>query len=53
MKVEIIAHLDLEKDILNIEDRMTEDEIDNYLLDYILDFLDWNWKEVEEWIIKH
>ena len=49
MKVEIIAHLDLEKDILNVEDRMTEDEIDNYLLDYILDFLDWNWKEVEEW----
>lgn len=49
MKVEIITHLDLEKDILNVEDRMTEDEIDNYLLDYILDFLDWNWKEVEEW----
>lgn len=48
MKVEIIAHLDLEKDILNVEDRMTEDEIDNYLLDYILDFLDWSWKEVEE-----
>lgn len=49
MKVEIIAHLDFEKDTLEIEDGMTNDEIDNYLFDYILDFLDWNWKEVEEW----
>lgn len=51
MKVEIIAHLDFEKDTLKIEDGMTNEEIDNYLLDYILDFLDWNWKEVEEWEI--
>lgn len=48
MKVKIIAHLDFEKDTLEIEDGMTEDEIDNYLFDYILDFLDWNWKDVEE-----
>ena len=48
MKVKIIAQLDIEKDILEIEDGMTEDEIENYLLEYILDFLDWNWKEVEE-----
>ncbi len=48
MKVEVIAHLDFEKDISEIEDGMTEDEIDNYLFDYILDFLDWSWKEVEE-----
>lgn len=48
MKVEIIAHLDIEKDILDIEDGMTEEEIDDYLLEYILEFLDWNWKKVEE-----
>ncbi|MBS4881914.1 MAG: hypothetical protein KHZ82_02490 [Peptoniphilus harei] len=48
MKVEIIAHLDIEKDILDIDDGMTEDEIDNYLFGYILDFLDWNWKKVKE-----
>lgn len=47
MKVEIIAHLDIEKDILDIEDGMTEEEIDDYLLEYILEFLDWNWKKVE------
>lgn len=46
MKVEIIAHLDIEKDILDIDDGMTEDEIDDYLLEYILEFLDWNWKKV-------
>lgn len=53
MKVEVIAHLDFEKDISEIEDGMTEDEIDNYLFDYILDFLDWSWKEVEEWTNKN
>ena len=52
MKVEIIAHLDFEKDTLEIEDGMTNDEIDNYLFDYILDFLDWNWREVSEWAEK-
>ncbi|MDU0989246.1 MAG: hypothetical protein E7A71_00240 [Enterococcus faecium] len=48
MKVEIIAHLDIEKDILDIEDGMTEEEIDDYLLEYILEFLDWNWKKVDQ-----
>lgn len=48
MKVEIMAHLDIEKDILDIDDEMTEEEIDDYLLEYILEFLDWNWKKVEE-----
>ena len=48
MKVEIIAHLDIDKDILKIEDGMTEDEIDNYLFEYVLEFLDWNWRNVEE-----
>ena len=51
MKVEIIAHLDIEKDILDIEDGMTEEEIDDYLLEYILEFLDWNWKKVDQWKI--
>ena len=48
MKVEIIAHLDIEKDILDIEDGMTEEEIDDYLLEYILEFLDRNWKKVDQ-----
>lgn len=48
MKVEINAHLDIEKDILEIEDGMTEDETDNYLFEYILEFLDWNWKKVDQ-----
>lgn len=47
MKVEIIAHLDIEKDVLEINDDLTEDEIDEYLFEYIMQFLDWNWKEVE------
>lgn len=48
MKVKIIAHLDIDKDILEIEDGMTENEIDNYLFEYVLEFLDWNWRNVEE-----
>ena len=47
MKAEIRAHLDIEKDVLEIDDNLTEDEIDEYLFEYIMQFLDWNWKEVE------
>lgn len=46
MKVEIVAHLDIEKDLLEIEDGMNEDEIDRFLFEYILEFLLWGWKEV-------
>ncbi len=48
MKVKIMAHLDIKKDILEIEDGMTEDEIDSYLFEYVLANVDWNWKEVGE-----
>ena len=48
MKAEIIAHLDIEKDVLEVDDDLTEDEIDEYLFDYIVQFLDWSWKEVED-----
>lgn len=47
MKAEIIAHLDIEKDVLEVDDDLTEDEIDEYLFDHIMQFLDWNWREVE------
>lgn len=47
MKAEIRAHLDIEKDVLEVDDNLTEDEIEEYLFDYILQFLDWNWREVD------
>ena len=48
MKVKITAHLDIKKDILEIEDGMTEDEIDSCLFEYVLENVDWNWKEMKE-----
>lgn len=48
MKVKITAHLDIKKEILEIEDGMSEDEIDSCLFGYVLGNVDWNWKEVEE-----
>lgn len=48
MKVKITAQLDIKKDILEIEDGMTEDEIYNYLFEYVLENVDWNWKKVDQ-----
>ena len=53
MKVKIIAHLDIKKDILEIEDGMTEDEINSCLFEYVLENVNWNWKEMEEWTNKN
>lgn len=48
MQVEIFAHLDLTKDVLEFDDDMTEEEIEEAVYDYVSEFFDWGWKKVEE-----
>lgn len=48
MQVEIFAHLDLTKDVLELDGDMTEEEIDEAVYDYVSEFFDWGWKKVEE-----
>jgi hypothetical protein len=49
MKYKITANLDFaEEDILELDDNLTEEEIEEELYEYILSFLDWNYSKVEE-----
>lgn len=47
MKYRITAHLDLTEDILELDDDLTEEEIEEELWEYVNGFLDWNYKRVE------
>lgn len=48
MKLEIFARLDLEKDVIELDDDLTEEEIEEAVYDYVLEFFDWGYKRVED-----
>lgn len=55
MKLEIFAQLDLEKDVIELDDDLTEEEIEEEIeeavYDYVSEFFDWGYKRVEDqWI---
>ena len=43
MKLEIFARLDLEKDVIELDDDLTEEAV----YDYVSEFFDWGYKRVE------
>ena len=48
MKYEITANLDFTKDVLELDDDLTEEEVEKELYEYVISFFDWNYKKVEE-----
>lgn len=48
MKLEVFAHLDLEKDIIELDDNLTDEEIEEAVYDYVSEFFDWGYKKIEE-----
>lgn len=48
MKYKIIAHLDFTEDVLELDDDLTEEEVNEALYEYVMGFFDWNYKKVEE-----
>lgn len=48
MKYKIKAHLDFTEDVLELDDDLTEEEVDEELYEYVMGFFDWNYREVEE-----
>lgn len=48
MRVEVFAHLDLTKDVIEIEDDLTEAEIEEAVYDYVSEFFDWYYEIVKE-----
>lgn len=48
MKYKVTAHLDFEDDIVELNDDLTEEEINKELFEYVMNFFDWDYVEVEE-----
>ena len=51
MKYKIIAHLDFTEDVLELDDDLTEEEVEKGLYEYVSSFFDWNYEKVEEWYL--
>lgn len=52
MKYKITAHLDFTKEVLELDDNLTEEEVETELYEYALSNLDWSYKKVEELAIR-
>lgn len=48
MKYKVIAHLDFTEDVLELDDDLTEEEVEKELYEYVCSFFDRNYKKVEE-----
>ena len=47
-KYKITAHLDFTEDVLELDDNLTEEEIENELYEYVESFFDWNYNKLPE-----
>lgn len=48
MKYKVTALLDFTEDVLELDDSLTEEEVENELYEYVSSFFDWNYRKVEE-----
>ena len=48
MKYKITADLDFTEDVLELDDDLTEEEIEKELYEYVSSYLDWNYEKIEE-----
>ena len=47
-KYKITAHLDFTEDVLELDDNLSEEEIENELYEYVESFFDWNYERIEQ-----
>ena len=48
MKYKITANLDFTEDVIELDDDLTEEEVEKELYEYVSNFFDWNYKKVED-----
>lgn len=48
MKYKVVANLDFTEDVLELDDDLTEKEVEKELYDYVSSFFDWNYWEVKD-----
>lgn len=48
MKYKIVGHLDFKEDALELDDNLTEEEVEESLYGYMSSFIDWSYWRVED-----
>ncbi|WP_157667241.1 hypothetical protein [Anaerococcus rubeinfantis] len=48
MKYKITANLDFTEDVLELDDDLTEEEVEKELYEYVMSFFDWGYREAED-----
>lgn len=48
MKYKITANLDFTEDVLELDDNLTEEEVNEELYEYVMSFFDWGYRKVED-----
>ena len=48
MKYKVTALLDFTEDVLELDDDLTEEEVEKELYEYISSFFDWHYRKVED-----
>ena len=48
MKYKITANLDFTEDVLELDDDLTEEEVEKEIYEYVSGFFDWNYRKVED-----
>lgn len=48
MQVEVFAYLDSQRDMIELDDDLTEEEIEQAVYDYVSEFFDWGYIVVEK-----
>lgn len=52
MKIRVWAHTDvvgsMTEDVIEVEDDLTEEQIEEEARDYIFNFVEWGWDKVEQ-----
>ena len=48
MKYKVTANLDFTEDVLELDDDLTEEEVNEELYEYVMSFFSWGYMEVED-----
>lgn len=48
LKYKIVGHLDFKEDALELDDNLTEEEVEESLYGYMSSFIDWNYWRVKD-----
>lgn len=48
MKYKVTAHLDFDKDIVDLDDNLSAEEVEEELYEYVCNFFSWSYRNLDD-----